>query len=86
LVLQAQIGEFDVGRVFMDAGSGIDLIYASMLRSMNISLTNLAASDTCFHGIAPRKPNVPLGKITLDVFFSSQENFRREKIEFEVMD
>ena len=86
LVLQAQIGGFDVGRVFMDAGSGINLIYASTLRAMNISLTNLAASDTCFHGIVPGKPNVPLGKITLDVVFGSRKNFRRENMEFEVMD
>ena len=86
LVLQAQIGGFDVGRVFMDAGSGINLIYASTLRAMNISLTNLAASDTCFHGIVPGKPNVPLGKIALDVVFGSRENFRQEKMEFEVMD
>jgi hypothetical protein len=86
LDLQAQIGEFDVGRVFMDAGSGINLIYASTLRAMNISLTNLVASDTCFHGTVPGKPNVPLGKIALDIVFGSRENFRREKMEFEVMD
>jgi hypothetical protein len=52
LVLQAQIGGFDVGRVFIDAESGINLIYAKTLRAMNISLTNLVASDTSFHGIA----------------------------------
>jgi hypothetical protein len=86
LVLQAQIGGFDVGRVFIDAGSGINLIYAKTLRAMNISLTNLVASDTSFHGIALGKPNIPLGKIALDVVFGSRENFRREKIEFEVMD
>jgi hypothetical protein len=27
MVLQAQIGGYDVNRVFMDAGSGINLIY-----------------------------------------------------------
>jgi hypothetical protein len=86
LVLQAQIGGFDVGRVFMDAGSGINLIYAKMLRAMNISLTNLAPSDTCFHGIVPGKPTIALGKIALDVVFGSQENFRRENMELEVMD
>jgi hypothetical protein len=36
LVLKAQIGGYDVERVFMDAGSGINLIYAKMLRAMRI--------------------------------------------------
>jgi hypothetical protein len=31
LVLKAQIGIYDVDRVFMDAGSGINLIYAKTL-------------------------------------------------------
>jgi hypothetical protein len=34
LVLKAQIGGYDMERVFMDAGSGINLIYAKMLRAM----------------------------------------------------
>jgi hypothetical protein len=86
LVLQAQIRGFDVGRVFMDAGSGINLIYASTLRAMNISLTNLAASDTCFHGIVPRKPNVPWERSHSTKFSDHGKHIRREKMEFEVMD
>jgi hypothetical protein len=31
LVLKAQIGTYDVDKVFMDAGSGINLIYAKTL-------------------------------------------------------
>jgi hypothetical protein len=31
LVLKAQIGTYDVDRVFMDTGSGINLIYAKTL-------------------------------------------------------
>jgi hypothetical protein len=34
LVLKAQIGGYDVERVFMDAGSGINLIYAKIVPSM----------------------------------------------------
>jgi hypothetical protein len=34
LVLKAQIGGYSVEIVFMDAGSGINLIYAKMLRAM----------------------------------------------------
>jgi hypothetical protein len=34
MVLKAQIGGYDVGRVFMDTGSGINLIYARTLKAM----------------------------------------------------
>lgn len=86
LVLEAQIGGFEMNIVFMDGGSGISIIYADTLRRMNLSLTNLAPSDTTFHGIVPGKPVYPLGKIGLDVFFGEKANFRKEKIEFEVLD
>jgi hypothetical protein len=38
LVLKAQIGGYNAERVFIDAGSGINLIYAKTLREMHISL------------------------------------------------
>jgi hypothetical protein len=53
---------------------------------MNISLTNLTPSDTGFHGVIPGKSEIPLGKIWLDVVFGNRKNFRREKLEFEVID
>jgi hypothetical protein len=36
MVLNAQIRGYDVGRVFMDAGSDINLINARTLKAMNI--------------------------------------------------
>jgi hypothetical protein len=61
LVLKAQIGGYDVERVFMDAGSGINLIYAKTLRAMRVSLEFLKPIDCSFHGIAPGSANYPLG-------------------------
>jgi hypothetical protein len=87
LVLDAQIGRYDCSRVFLDAGSNLYLIYAKKkLRAMNIPLNSLTPWDTGFHGIIPGKPEIPLGKIWLDVVFRMRENFRRQKPEFEVMD
>jgi len=86
LVLKAQIGGYNMSKIFMDAGSGINLIYADTLRAMNHSLTNLAKTETTFHGIVPAAPVLPLGKITLDVIFGKPGNFRREAIDFEVVD
>jgi hypothetical protein len=86
MVLKAQIGGYDIRRVFMDARSGINLIYARTPKAMCISLTSLKPTDCSFHGIVPGAANYPLGKIELDVYFGSSSNYRREKLEFEVMD
>jgi hypothetical protein len=62
MVLKAQIGGYDIGRVFMDAGSGINLIYARTLRAMSISLENLKPTDCSFYGIVPGAQITPSGK------------------------
>jgi hypothetical protein len=85
MVLKAQIGGYDIRRVFMNAGSGINLIYARTLKAMCISWENLKPTDCSFHGIVPGAANYPLGKIELNVCFGSSSNYRREKLEFEVM-
>jgi hypothetical protein len=84
LVLKAQIGEYDIERVFMDAGSGINLIYAKTLRAMRISLEFLKLIDCSFHGIV--RGSYPLGRIALNVCFDNRRNYRKEKLNFEVMD
>jgi hypothetical protein len=86
MVLKVQIGGYDVGRVFIDAGSGINLIYARTLKAMCISLESLKPTDYSFHGIVPGDANYPLRKIELDICFGNSSNYRREKLEFEVMD
>jgi hypothetical protein len=77
LVLKAQIGTYDVDRVFMDVGSGINLIYAKTLRAMHISLEFLEPTDCSFHGIVPGSANYPLGRIALNICFGNQQNYRR---------
>jgi hypothetical protein len=81
-----RIGGYDIGRVFTDARSGINLIYARTLKAMCIPLTSLKPTDCSFHGIVLGAANYPLGKIEQDVCFGSISNYRREKLEFEVMD
>jgi hypothetical protein len=67
MVLKAQIGGYNIGRVFMDAGSGINLIYARTLKAMCISPMSLKPTNCSFHGIVPGAANYPLGRIELDV-------------------
>jgi hypothetical protein len=78
MVLKAQIGGYDVGRVFLDAGSGMNLIYARTLKAMTISLEWLQPTDYYFHGIVPESANHPLGNIKLDVCFGDRGSFRKE--------
>jgi hypothetical protein len=77
MVLKAQIGAYDIGQVFMDAGSGINLIYIRTLKAMSISLEWLKPTYCFFHGIVPGSANHPLGKIEIDVCFDDNSNFRR---------
>jgi hypothetical protein len=70
----------------MDAGSGINLIYTKTLRAMHISLEFLKPTDCSFHGIVPGSANYLLGRITLNVCFGNRQNYRREKLDFKVMD
>jgi hypothetical protein len=55
MVLKAQIGGYDVGRVFIDAGSGINLIYARTLKAMCISLESLKPNRLFFPRNSTRK-------------------------------
>ena len=75
-----------MSRIFMDGGSGLNIIFNKTLREMSIPLSALKASDTTFHGIVPGKAVLPLGKISLDVVFGHESNFRKVKLDFEVVD
>jgi hypothetical protein len=46
----------------------------------------LKPTDCSFHGIVPGSANYPLGRIALNVCFGNRQNYRREKLDFEVMD
>jgi hypothetical protein len=70
----------------MEAGSGINLIYAKTLRAMHISLEFLKPTDCSFHGIVSGSANYPLGRIALNVCFGNRQNYRRDKLNFKVMD
>lgn len=86
LVLKAQIRGYDISRVFMDGGSNMNIIFFNTLRKVLIPHSALKASEIPFYGVIPGKAVSPLGKIYLDVIFGNRNNFRRETLEFEVVD
>src|ERR1041385_3240519 len=85
LVLEARIRNYDMSRVFMDGDSGINIIFTRTLEEMLIQNSALKTSGTMFHGIVPGKAVYPLGKISLEVVFGSTSNFRKETLDFEVV-
>src|SRR3954467_12180279 len=85
LVLEARIGNYVMSRVFMDGGSGINIIFTRTLKDMLIQNNALKHSGTTFHGIVPGKAVYPMGRISLEVAFDDATNFRKETLDFEVV-
>jgi hypothetical protein len=85
LVVEVQIGGFKMSKVFMDGGSGLNLIFLDTIKTMGITMRMLEETDTFFHGILPTSPPYSIGKIFLNVVFGKPDNFRKEKIQFEVV-
>jgi hypothetical protein len=85
LVLEAQIDGFNMSKVFMDGGSGLNLLFSITMKAMGITANMLQESVTGFHGIILTLPAYPLGKLSLDVIFGKRNNFRKERLEFEVV-
>ena len=75
-----------MSRVFMDGGSGINIIFTQTLDDMLIKNNALKPSGTTFHGIVPGKAVYPMERINLEVVFGSATNFRKETLYFEVVD
>ena len=86
LFRSAQIGKYNMSRVFMDGGSGINIIYTDKLKVMGIPFNELARSENAFHRIVPGKAVRPLGTIALVVVFGEKGHFRKERLDFEVVD
>ena len=68
----------------MDDGSGLNLIYEDTLSKMEIDRSRIKQSSTTFRGIIPSREARCAGKITLDVVFSTPENYQTEELTFQV--
>jgi hypothetical protein len=79
------VGDVKLTRVLIDGRSGLNLIFASMLRKMGLDLMDmLVPSKSPFYSIVPGNTVHPLGMVVLPVTFSMRENYCTEFIKFEV--
>ncbi|KAK2630886.1 hypothetical protein QOZ80_UnG0720520 [Eleusine coracana subsp. coracana] len=70
----------------VDGGSSLDILFMKTFKELSIPLTHLKPSRSPFHGVIPGIQTVPLGQITLPVTFGTRENYKTERITFEVAD
>jgi hypothetical protein len=85
LVVDPIIGNVRLSKVLMDGGSGLNIIYAETLELLGVDRSEVQADAAPFHGIAPGKRTLPLGRIDLPVCFGTPSNFRKEALTFEVV-
>ena len=86
LVLKAQIGGYETLRVFMDGGSSMNIIFTDTLRQMSIPRSVWKKSHVTLYGVVPDRAASSLGQIRLDVVFVEKGNYRKELIDFEIVD
>lgn len=86
LVLAPTVNKVRLRRTFLDGGSCLDIIFARTLPELSLSVEDLLPSSSPFHGIIPGRSSYPLGQITLPVTFGTRENYRTERITFQVAD
>ena len=79
------IGTKWLTKVLMDAGSGLNIMYAKTLDEMGVDRTNLHPIRAPFHGVVPGRQAVPLGQIDLPVTFGDRSNYRTETLTFDVV-
>ena len=86
MVLDPIVRTVKLNRVLIDGGNGLNILFTKTLDNMKISRSELKRSNSPFHGVIPRTSAIPLGQINLPVTLGTRENFRTEKISFEVVD
>src|ERR1041385_1723980 len=69
----------------MDGGNGINIIFTRTLEEILIQNSAMKTSGTTFDAIVPGKAVYHLGKISLEVIFGSTSNFRKETLDFKVV-
>ena len=70
--------------MLIDGGAGLNVISYAAFKQLQIPESKLTPSRP-FSGVGPH-PVFPLGSITLPVMFGTEENFRTESVQFDVVE
>ena len=85
LVLDPIVDGFHLTRVLMDGGSSLNLLYQDTVSKMGIDPSRIKPTKTTFKGVIPGVEASCTGSVTLEVVFGSPDNFRREKLIFDIV-
>jgi hypothetical protein len=85
LIVDPIIDNVRLSKVLMNGGSGLNIIYAETLELLGVDRSEVWAGAAPFHGIAPGKRILPLGRIDLPFCFGTPSNFRKEALTSEVV-
>jgi hypothetical protein len=86
LIVWPIVKDVRLNQVLIDGGSSLNILFLQTFDQMGLSRSLLHPSQAPFHGIVPNAAATPVGQITLPVTFETQENFRMDTIQFEVVD
>src|SRR5215216_416549 len=85
MVIIPLIDGVEFTKCMVDSGSSINIMYLDTLQNMNMTEVNLRRTKTIFHGVVPGWEARSLGCITLQVAFGDVNNYRQERMTFEVV-
>ena len=76
LVLGATIADITVPKVLIDGGTGLNIIFADMLKKIGLDFTSLLIpTDVPFYVRVPNKAAMPVGQTTIPITFGNPNNF-----------
>jgi hypothetical protein len=67
LIIDPIIDNVRLSKVLMDGGSSLNIIYTETLELLGVDRSEVRAGAAPFHGIAPGKRILPLGRIDLPI-------------------
>src|SRR3954463_3676984 len=85
MVINPLIDGVEFTNFMVDSGSSINIMYLDTLQKMKLTEANLRRTNTVFHGVVPGREARSLGCITLQVAFGDVNNYRQERMTFEVI-
>ena len=80
LVISPTIRNVGLGKMLVDGGSGLNILFASTLAELKLIALDLKPTDMPFFDIMPGDPSVSLGEITLPITFGMMQNYRTKHI------
>jgi hypothetical protein len=84
LITTPVVANMRLHHVLIDGGAGLNVIIHAAFRQLQVPGSWLGPSCP-FFGVGPQ-PVYPLGSITLPVTFGTEENFRTENVQFDVVE